>query len=155
MIRILYELEYFGLDYMSKPIRVILLFVGIVLFSTVIYFALNSTNDSTSYHVIPIELKVAEKLHGGSVWYFSGTVHDSETEIEMSVRSPDGNIITTDAITPSESGYFEITLTTGGPLWKNAGKYLLILEQGEFKEIQTFKILEHEISIPMGVENEN
>ena len=151
----LYELEYFDLDYMSKSIRMILLFVGIGLFVSIIFLALNSTNDSTSYHIISIELKVAEKLHGGSVWYFSGTVYDAETEIKMSVRSPDGNIITTDTIIPSENGNFEVEITTGGPLWKTAGKYLLILEQGEFKEIQTFKILENEISIPVGLENEH
>ncbi len=140
---------------MSKSIRVILLFVGIGLFGSIIYFALNSTNDSTSYHIIPIELKVAEKSRGGSVWYFSGTVYDSEAEIKMSVRSPDGNIITTDTIIPSKNGNFEIEITTGGPLWKTPGKYLLILEQGEFKEIQTFKILEHEISIPVGFDSES
>ena len=31
----------------------------------------------------------------------------------------------------------------------------MILEQGEFKEIQTFKILENEISVPVGLENKN
>lgn len=135
---------------MSKLIRMVLLFLGIGLFSSITYFALNSTNDSTSYHIIPIELKVAEKLRGGSVWHFSGSVHDPETEIKMSVRSPNGNIITTDTIIPAEDGNFELKITTGGPLLHNAGKYLLILEQGEFKEVQTFKILEHEISIPVG-----
>ena len=130
----------------------LLIIIGIAIFSSIIYFGLISVNDSTSYPIIPIELKVAQKLQSGASWHFSGTVIDSETEIKMSVRSPDGNIISTDTITPSENGNFEIELTTGGPLWANAGKYLLILEQGEFKEIQTFEILEYEIPVPLGTE---
>jgi hypothetical protein len=133
----------------------IIIIIGIALFISILYFALNSTNDHKEYELFSIELKVAEKLHGGSAWHFSGTVIDSETEIKMSVRSPDGNIITTDTIIPSENGNFDTLITTGGPLWANAGKYILILEQGEFKEIQTFKILEHEISVPIGLKNEN
>lgn len=133
----------------------LLIIIGIAIFSSIIYFGLISVNDSTSYPIIPIEFKVAQKLQSGTSWYFSGTVIDSEIEIKMSVRSPNGNIISTGTIIPSENGNFEIEITTGGPLWANAGKYILILEQGEFKEIQTFEILEDEISVPIGLENEN
>ena len=132
----------------------LLMFIGIALSSSIIYFALNSTNDHREYELIPIELTVAEKLQGGAVWHFSGSVYDFHTQIDVSVKDPLGNIITTDTIMPDEDGIFDFKITTGGPLWKNAGKYILILEQGEFKEIQTFKILENEISIPIGLENE-
>lgn len=139
---------------MSKLVRLILLFVGIALFSYLIYFALTSTNDNRVLpSLIPIEFKVAEKLHDGTVWHFSGSVLYSNSEIKMSVRDPIGNIITTDTIISDEYGNFDILITIGGPLWANAGKYLLILEQGEFKEIQTFKILEYEIPVPIGSDN--
>lgn len=45
---------------MSKLIRVILLFVGIALFTSIIYLALNSTDDHKAYELFPIELKVVE-----------------------------------------------------------------------------------------------
>ena len=52
---------------MSKSVRVTLLFVGIGLFASMMYFALNSTNDHRAYELIPIELKVAEQLENSSV----------------------------------------------------------------------------------------
>lgn len=125
---------------MSKLIRVILLFVGIALFASIIYFALNSTNDHGAYELFPIELKVAEKLENGSTWHFSGSVYDFDTPINMSVKDSIGNIITTDTIMPDEYGNFDIKIITDGPLWDKDGKYLLILEQGEFKEVQTFRV---------------
>lgn len=125
---------------MSKSIRIILLFVGIALFTSIIYFALNSTNDHRSYELFPIELKVAEQLQNGSVWHFSGTVYDFDMPINVSVEDPSGNIVTTDISIPDENGNFDILITTRGPLWGKEGKYLLILEQGEFKEIQTFRV---------------
>jgi len=125
---------------MSKSIRVILLFVGIVLFTSIIYFALNSTNDHRVYELIPIELKVAQQLENSSVWHFAGSVYDSDTPIAMYVKDPTGNVVTTDTIIPDDNGDFDIMITTGGPLWKQDGKYLLILEQGDFKEVQTFRV---------------
>jgi hypothetical protein len=125
---------------MSKSIRMILLIVGIALFTSVIYFALNSTNDHRVYELSPIELKVAQQLENSSVWHFAGSVYDFDTPLAMYVKDPSGNIITADTIIPDEDGNFDILITTGGPLWKQDGKYLLILEQGDFKEVQTFRV---------------
>ena len=125
---------------MSKSVRIILLSVGIVLFTLIIYFTLNSTNDTREYEIFPIELKVAEQLDNGTVWHFAGSVYDFDTPIDMSVKDPIGNIVTMDTIIPDEYGNFDILITTGGPMWDQDGKYVLILSQGEFKEVQTFRV---------------
>ena len=88
----------------------LLIVIGIIATSSILFFVLNPINDHRAYELFPIELKVAEKLEDGSGWYFSGSVYDSDTEIKMSVRSPNGNIITTDTIIPSENENFEIEI---------------------------------------------
>ena len=92
---------------MSKLVRIILLFLGIGLFTSMMYFALNSTNDHKAYELFPIELKVAEKLENSSVWHFAGSVYDVDTPIDMSVKDPMGNIVTLDTIIPDEHGNFD------------------------------------------------
>ena len=125
---------------MSKPVRIILLFVGIGLFTSMMYFALNSTNDHKTYELFPIELKVAKQLENSYVWHFAGSVDDVDTPIGMSVKDPMGNVVTLDTIIPDEHGNFDVLITTGGPVWDKEGKYLLILNQGGFQKVQTFKV---------------
>ena len=124
---------------MSRELKIALVFVGIIILASIVSFIINLGADHKAYEIIPIELKVAERLNDGEVWNFSGSVYDT-AEIKMIVKDPLGNIVTEDTITPKADRSFDILLTTGGPLWDKDGKYILILEQGEFKEIQTFRV---------------
>lgn len=67
-------------------------------------------------------------------------MYDVNTPIGMSVKDPMENTATPDTIIPDEHVNFDVLITTGGPVWDKECKYLLILTQGKFQKIQTFRV---------------
>ena len=49
------------------------------------------------------------------------------------VKSPAGNLVSIDQITPGIGGAFETEIKTGGPLWKEDGFYTITANQGAGK----------------------
>jgi len=73
-------------------------------------------------------------VEGSTTIDVSGTT-DRSGEITLRVFAPNGNLITTDQITPSD-GSFMTTITTGGALWSQDGMYTISAHQGEATQYQ-------------------
>ena len=76
----------------------------------------------------------AEAENGSDVIKIKGSVKDWGKDITLVVKSPIGNLITIDQVTPGISGDFEVEVKTGGPMWKEDGIYTITANQGESSE---------------------
>ncbi len=73
-------------------------------------------------------------VEGSTTIDVSGTT-DRGSDITLKVIAPNGNLITTDQITPS-GGSFMTTIETGGALWSQDGMYTISAHQGEASKYQ-------------------
>ena len=55
----------------------------------------------------------------------------SFNDITLTVKTPNGNVVSVAQILPDINGNFEKKITTGGPLWKQDGFYTITAQQGE------------------------
>ncbi|RDJ31634.1 MAG: PEFG-CTERM sorting domain-containing protein [Crenarchaeota archaeon] len=55
----------------------------------------------------------------------------SFNDITLTVKAPNGNVVSIAQILPDINGNFEKKITTGGPLWKQDGFYKITAQQGE------------------------
>ena len=92
--------------------------------STVITTAASSSGLSLS----------AGGVEGSTTIDVSGTT-DRSGDITLRVFAPNGNLITTDQITPS-GGSFMTAIETGGALWSQDGMYTISAHQGEATKYQ-------------------
>jgi len=73
-------------------------------------------------------------VEGSTTIDVSGTT-DRSGDITLRVFAPNGNLISTDQITPSGGG-FMTTIETGGALWSQDGMYTIKAHQGEASKYQ-------------------
>jgi predicted secreted protein with PEFG-CTERM motif len=73
-------------------------------------------------------------VQGSTTIDVSGTT-DRDGDITLRVFAPNGNLITTDQITPS-GGSFMAAIETGGALWNQDGMYTISAHQGEATQYQ-------------------
>jgi len=74
-------------------------------------------------------------VEGSTTIDVSGTT-DRGDDITLKVIAPNGNVITTDQITPS-GGSFATTIETGGSLWGQDGMYTISAQQGDASNYKT------------------
>ena len=74
-------------------------------------------------------------VEGSTTIDVSGTT-DRNGDITLIVKAPNGNIVATDQITPSD-GSFATTIETGGALWSQDGMYTISAQQGTASNYKT------------------
>jgi len=70
----------------------------------------------------------ADAIEGATTINVSGTT-DRSLDIVLVVKSPNGNVISIDQVTPS-SGSYMTTISVGGALWSQDGMYTIEADQG-------------------------
>lgn len=96
----------------------------------------------------------AEAENGSDTIMIKGNTSFRGTDITLIVKSPIGNVITIDQVTPRVSGDFEVEIKTGGPMWKEDGMYTITANHGsssEYKESIKVEIKEGVVIPEFGV----
>ena len=76
----------------------------------------------------------AEAENGSDIIKINGNTSYRSTDITLIVKSPAGNLITIDQVTPGIYGDFEVEIKVGGPMWKEDGMYTITANQGTSSE---------------------
>ncbi|MGY5149720.1 MAG: PEFG-CTERM sorting domain-containing protein [Candidatus Nitrosopumilus sp. bin_68KS] len=76
----------------------------------------------------------AEAENGSDIIKIIGNSSYRGTDITLIIKSPLGNVVTIDQITPGITGDFEVEIKTGGPMWKEDGTYTITVNQGALSE---------------------
>ena len=76
----------------------------------------------------------AEAENGSDIIKIIGNTSYRSTDITLIVKSPVGNLITIDQVTPGIYGDFEVEIKVGGPMWKEDGMYTISANQGTSSE---------------------
>jgi predicted secreted protein with PEFG-CTERM motif len=76
----------------------------------------------------------AEAENGSDIIKINGNTSYRSTDITLIVKSPTGNLITIDQVTPGINGDFEVEIKVGGPMWKEDGFYTITANQGTLSE---------------------
>jgi predicted secreted protein with PEFG-CTERM motif len=76
----------------------------------------------------------AEAENGSDIIKINGNTSYRSTDITLIVKSPLGNMITIDQVTPGINGDFEVEIKVGGPMWKEDGFYTITANQGTLSE---------------------
>ena len=76
----------------------------------------------------------AEAENGSDIIKITGNTSYRSTDITLIVKSPAGNMITIDQVTPGIYGDFEVEIGVGGPMWKEDGMYIITANQGTSSE---------------------
>lgn len=76
----------------------------------------------------------AEAENGSDIIKINGNTSYKNTDITLIVKSPLGNLITIDQVTPGIYGDFEVEIKVGGPMWKEDGMYTITANQGTLSE---------------------
>lgn len=76
----------------------------------------------------------AEAENGSDIIKINGNTSYKSTDITLIVKSPLGNLITIDQVTPGIYGDFEVEIKVGGPMWKEDGFYTITANQGTLSE---------------------
>ncbi len=82
-------------------------------------------------NIISVE---AEAENGSDIIKINGNTSYKNTDITLIVKSPLGNLITIDQVTPGIYGNFEVEIKVGGPMWKEDGMYTITANQGTLSE---------------------
>ncbi len=83
----------------------------------------------------------AEAENGSDIIKIIGNTSYIGTDITLIIKSPIGNLITIDQITPGITGDFEVEIKIGGPMWKEDGMYTITANQGASSEYkQSIKV---------------
>ena len=60
----------------------------------------------------------------------TGQTTRTNDDVTFTVKSPNGNLISVDQISPNSNGYFGTNIGVGGPLWTQDGSYTITAQQG-------------------------
>ncbi|MCV0392516.1 MAG: PEFG-CTERM sorting domain-containing protein [Nitrosopumilus sp.] len=76
----------------------------------------------------------ADAINGSDVIKITGNTSVRGSDITLVVKSPSGNIITINQVSPGPQGNFNVDIKTGGPLWNEDGMYTITANQGAASE---------------------
>jgi predicted secreted protein with PEFG-CTERM motif len=72
----------------------------------------------------------ANAMEGSDTIEITGQTTKTNEDITFTVRSPNGNLVSVDQISPESNGDFALDITVGGPLWSQDGMYTVVAQQG-------------------------
>lgn len=87
--------------------------------------------ESQSTSVISMQ---ADAENGSDIIRITGNTSYKNTDITLIVKSPVGNVITIDQVTPGIQGDFDVEIRVGGSMWKEDGMYTITANQGVSSE---------------------
>ncbi|KAF6247271.1 PEFG-CTERM domain-containing protein [Nitrosopumilus sp. b3] len=96
----------------------------------------------------------AEAENGSDIIKINGNTTYRGADITIVVKSPVGNLITIDQVTPGINGDFEVEIKVGGSMWKEDGDYSITANQGassEYKKLVTVEIKDGVVVPEFGV----
>jgi predicted secreted protein with PEFG-CTERM motif len=67
---------------------------------------------------------------GSDTIEITGQTTKTNEDITFTVKSPNGNLVSVDQISPESNGDFALDITVGGPLWSQDGMYTVVAQQG-------------------------
>ncbi|HJJ22802.1 MAG TPA: PEFG-CTERM sorting domain-containing protein [Nitrosopumilus sp.] len=71
----------------------------------------------------------ADAKIGSTKINITGMTDRLSQDVTLTVTAPNGNIMSIDQVSPDENGTITATITTGGPLWKQDGIYIVTAKQ--------------------------
>jgi predicted secreted protein with PEFG-CTERM motif len=71
----------------------------------------------------------ADAVLGSTIIEITGWTDRVSQDVTLTVTAPNGNKVTVDQVSPMLDGEFTSVLTTGGPLWKQDGFYIVTAQQ--------------------------
>ena len=86
----------------------------------------------------------ADAVIGSTTIGITGTTDKMGMPITLVVTAPNGNVVSVDQVSPDINGAFATDITTGGPLWKQDGNYVVSAQQGEEPEYNASVMVEIE-----------
>ena len=96
----------------------------------------NQTNDDlaevsteSAEEVVGLSI-AANAVEGSDTIEITGHTSKTNEDITFTVRSPNGNLVSVDQISPESNGDFALDITVGGPLWSQDGMYTVVAQQG-------------------------
>jgi predicted secreted protein with PEFG-CTERM motif len=72
----------------------------------------------------------ANAMEGSDTIEITGQTTKTNEDITFTVKSPNGNLVSVDQISPELNGDFALDITIGGPLWSQDGMYTVVAQQG-------------------------
>ena len=73
----------------------------------------------------------ADAVEGSTTIEITGSTDRISERITLTVTSPNGNIVSIAQVSPDVNGEFTTVFTTGGPLWKQDGNYIISAHQND------------------------
>ena len=86
----------------------------------------------------------ADAVVGSTTIGITGTTDKMGVPVTLVVTAPNGNVVSVDQVSPDINGNFAADITTGGPLWKQDGNYVVSAQQGEEPEYNASVMVEIE-----------
>ena len=77
---------------------------------------------------------IADAVNGSDIITITGNTSVRNSDITLTISSPNGNLVTIAQVTPGTYGDFEIEIKTGSPMWKEDGLYTITANQGVASE---------------------
>jgi len=71
---------------------------------------------------------------GATTIGISGTTDVRSSDITITVKAPNGNVVTVSQVSPDITGKYSTQIQTNSPLWKQNGLYTIIAQQRELPE---------------------
>ena len=72
----------------------------------------------------------ANAMEGSDTIEITGQTTKTNEDITFTVKSPNGNLVSVDQISPESNGEFALDIAVGGPLWSQDGMYTVVAQQG-------------------------
>ena len=72
----------------------------------------------------------ANAMEGSDTIEITGQTSKTNEDVTFTVKSPNGNLVSVDQISPESNGEFALDIAVGGPLWSQDGMYTVVAQQG-------------------------
>jgi predicted secreted protein with PEFG-CTERM motif len=72
----------------------------------------------------------ANAVEGSDTIGITGQTSKTNVDVTFTVKSPNGNLVSVDQVSPGSDGDFALDIAVGGPLWSQDGVYSVTAQQG-------------------------
>ena len=80
---------------------------------------------------------IADAMEGDDEIKIFGKTILRDQSVSISIKSPQGNLVSVAQLMPNAKGEFSTSIVTGGPLWKEDGIYTVTAYQGRSSELKS------------------
>ena len=110
-----------------------------VLLAVTMVAGITGTSIADNHNIPPLSVSASgDEFEAGDTITITGSIKnidlDMKHDVTIQVSSPDGNRVGFAQTTPTDDGEFTASISTGGPLWKNSGEYMILVVYSSDKE---------------------